>query len=100
VPALTTWAEHCSFFTDLLGRLAPREQSGDAFSAIADRLSMLAVLDDAGVPSSAARFRDAAEAAVRQAVISGGYFQKDGVFVGSVMAARLLRFRRVYLLEC
>lgn len=100
IAALTTWAEHAGFFTDLLGRLAPRERDGDAFSAITDRLSMLAVLDDAKVPVSAARFRDAAEAAVRQAVISGGYFQKDGVFVGSVMAARMLRFRRVYLLEC
>lgn len=98
--ALASWAEHAGFFTDLLGRLAPGEQGGDAFLAIADRLSMLAVLDAAHVPVTAARFRDAAEAALRQAVISGGYFQKDGVFVGSVTASRMLRFRRVYLLEC
>ena len=98
--SLTTWAEHASSFSDLLERLAPGERDGDAFGAIADRLAMFAVLDEAGVAVDGPRFREAAETAIRQAVISGGYFQRDGIFVGSVMAARLLRFRRVYLLEC
>jgi hypothetical protein len=32
--------------------------------------------------------------------VSGGYFQRDGVFLGNIQSARFLRFRRVYLLEC
>src|SRR5439155_7683308 len=67
---------------------------------IADRISALATLDAAGVACDRARFAGAAESAIRAATLSGGIFQRDGVFVGSVVSARFLRFRHVYLAEC
>ena len=103
VQAAAGWRVRAELFVDLLERVLPGWRASDETAAVSDRMRALGALDDAApvaVPASVAGFRAAAEAAVRQAVVSGGYFQRDGVFVGNVATARLLRFRRVYLLGC
>ena len=101
--AAAGWQERAELFIELVERLLPGWRASDELAAISDRIRGLGALDAPApvvVPASAAGFRAAAEAAVRRAVVSGGYFQRDGVFVGNVAAARLLRFRRVYLMGC
>jgi ATP-dependent helicase/nuclease subunit B len=105
VPAADGWSQHAAQFLDLLQRLLPAATDTPAWDALAHRLRTLAVLDRASTPGSAVaatpeRFRQAAETAIRQAIVSGGYFQRSGVFVGNVMSARLVRFRRVYVTGC
>ena len=103
--AAAAWQEHAGSFLELLTRLMPAAADSPAMAAIADRIRKLAVLDRAAtrggtVAATPERFRQAAETAIRQAIVSGGYFQRSGVFVGNVMSARLLRFRRVYVTGC
>lgn len=96
-----SWSRSAAAFADLLGAsLTPVTGNGQVLDTISDRLSMLGSLDLAGVPCDTASFRGAVESAIREAVTSGGYFQQAGVFVGGVVAARFLRFSRLYLLEC
>ena len=96
----TSWAEHVAAFLDLLQRVAPAEQDTEAFRVVADRIGSLRALDAVPSVASLGSFQRAAELLIRQAIISGGYFQRDGVFVGNVSAMRFVRFERVYLLEC
>ena len=103
--AAAAWQEHAGLFLELLTQFLPAAADSQAAAAIADRIRMLAVLDRAAtrggtVSATPERFRQAAETAIRQAIVSGGYFQRSGVFVGNVMSARLLRFRRVYVTGC
>ena len=103
--AANSWQEHADLFVDLLVRLLPRAADTLALSAIDDRIRKLAVLDRAAtaggvVSATPKRFLQAAETAIRQAIVRGGYFQRSGVFVGNVMSSRLVRFRRVYLTGC
>ena len=103
--AAAAWQEHAGTFLELLALLLPAAADSQAMAAIADRIRKLAVLDRAatrggGVAATPERFRQAAETAIRQAIVSGGYFQRSGVFVGNVMSARMLRFRRVYVTGC
>ena len=103
--AATSWQQHGRDFLGLLARLLPHAVDTPAMAAIGDRVRKLAVLDRAvtrrgAVAGTAERFLQAADTAVRQAIVSGGYFQRSGVFVGNVMSSRLLRFRRVYLTGC
>ena len=103
--AAASWREHADDFLDLLARFLPRAVDTPAMSAIDDRIRKLAVLDRAvtrggAVAATTERFLRAAETAIRQAIVSGGYFQRSGVFVGNVMSARMLRFRRVYVTGC
>ena len=94
------WAALGDWFTALLDRSVKRDPEGNALEAIVDRVQRLAVLDSAGVSCDRASFAIAAESAIRGATVSGGYFQRDGLFLGNVVSARGLRFRRVYVLEC
>ena len=103
--AATSWRQHGDDFLGLLARFLPHTVDTPAMSAIDDRIRKLAVLDRAvtrrgAVAGTAERFLQAAETAIRQAIVSGGYFQRSGVFVGNVMSSRLLRFRRVYVTGC
>ena len=103
--AAATWQEHAGHFLDLLVRLLPRAADTLAMSTIDERIRKLAVLDRAATAGGAVsappeRFLQAAETAIRQAIVRGGYFQRSGVFVGNVMSSRVLRFRRVYLTGC
>lgn len=97
---MTSWAALSDWFASLLERTLRPGPDGEAMDAIVDRVRHLSVLDAASVPCDRGRFGEAAESAIRGATISGGYFQRDGVFVGNIVSARGLRFRRVYLLEC
>lgn len=97
---MSGWEALCDWFASLLERALRPGPDSDAMEAIVDRVRRLGVLDAAGVPCDRGRFGEAAEGAIRGATVSGGYFQCDGVFVGNVVSARGLRFRRVYLLEC
>ena len=103
--AAATWREHAAVFMELLGQLMPTAAGGHELATIDDRLRGLTALDNltprrGAVGASAPRFHQAAETAIRQAIVSGGYFQRSGVFVGNVMGARMLRFRRVYVAGC
>ena len=103
--AAAAWQEHAGLFLELLTQVLPAAADSPALAAIADRIRKLAVLDRAAtrggsVAATPERFRQAAETAIRQAIVSGGYFQRSGVFVGNVISARLLRFRRVYVTGC
>lgn len=98
--SMSGWQALCGWFASLLERTIRAGPDGDAMDAIVDRVRRLSVLDAAGVPCDRGRFWQAAESAIRGATVSGGYFQRDGIFVGNVVSARGLRFRRVYLLEC
>ena len=103
--AAVAWQEHAELFLGLLKQLLPAAAESQALAAIADRVRKLAVLDRAAtrrgsVAATPERFRQAAETAIRQAIVSGGYFQRSGVFVGNVMSARMLRFHRVYVTGC
>lgn len=100
ITAAMTWSAGTAAFTGLLQDSLRLGAEPASVTTVLDRLVALAALDDLGVPFSLERLRDAAERAIRQAVVSGGYFQRDGVFVGSVTAARGLRFSRVYVVEC
>ncbi|MCY4481422.1 MAG: exodeoxyribonuclease V subunit gamma [Spirochaetaceae bacterium] len=105
VCAADRWISHADRFLDLLQRFMPAGADTPAWDALAHRIRTLAVLDQAATHSGAVaatpeRFRQAAETAIRQAIVSGGYFQRSGVFVGNVMSARLVRFRRVYVTGC
>ena len=105
VAAADRWTSHADRFLDLLQRFMPADADTPAWDALAHRIRTLAVLDQAATHSGAVaatpeRFRQAAETAIRQAIVSGGYFQRSGVFVGNVMSARLVRFRRVYVTGC
>ena len=104
VPAADRWTAHADNFLDLLRRFMPADADTPAWDALDHRIRALAVLDRANhggaVAATAERFRQAAETAIRQAIVSGGYFQRSGVFVGNVMSARLVRFRRVYITGC
>ena len=104
VPGADRWTAHADNFLDLLRRFMPADADTPAWDALAHRIRALAVLDRAthggAVAATAERFRQAAETAIRQAIVSGGYFQRSGVFVGNVMSARLVRFRRVYVTGC
>lgn len=100
-----TWQEHACLFLELLIRFLPAAADSRAMDAIAERVRKLRVLDRAAtrrgsVAATAERFRQATETVIRQAIVSGGYFQRSGVFVGNVMSARMLRFRRVYVTGC
>ena len=99
------WQEHADRFLELLARFMPVAAGHPAMATIDDRIRTLAVLDRAATRSGAVaatpeRFRQAAETAIRQASVRGGYFQRSGVFVGNVMSARMVRFRRVYVTGC
>ena len=103
--AAAAWQEHADHFLELLARFMPAAAGSDAAAAINDRIRALAVLDRTAtrrgaVAATPARFRQAAETAIRQASVRGGYFQRSGVFVGNVMSARMVRFRRVYVTGC
>ena len=103
--AAAAWQEHADHFLELLARLMPAAAGSDAAAAINDRIRALAVLDRAAtrrgaVTATPERFRQAAETATRQASVRGGYFQRSGVFVGNVISARMVRFRRVYVTGC
>ena len=103
--AAAAWQEHAGRFLELLARFMPAAAGSDEWETIADRIRKLAVLDQAAtrrgaVAATAERFRQAAETAIRQASVRGGNFQRSGVFVGNVMSARLVRFRRVYVTGC
>ena len=103
--ATAAWQEHAGAFLELLTQFLPGAVATRAMAAIGDRIRKLAVLDRAatrggGVAATPERFRQAAETAIRQAIVTGGYFQRSGVFVGNVMSARMLRFRRVYVTGC
>ena len=105
VPGADRWTTHADRFLDLLRRFMPAEADTPAWDALAHRIRALAVLDRAAtvggtVAATPERFRQAAETAIRQAIVSGGYFGRSGVFVGNVMSARLVRFRRVYVTGC
>ena len=102
--AAAAWQEHAGHFLELLTRFMPAADRAAA-AAIGDRIRALAVLDRAATRAGAGaatpeRFRQAAETAIRQASVRGGYFQRSGVFVGNVMSARMVRFRRVYVTGC
>lgn len=103
--AAAAWQEHADHFLELLARFMPAAAGRDAGTAIADRVRALRVLDRAATRAGAVaatpeRFRQAAETAIRQTSVRGGYFQRSGVFVGNVMSARMVRFRRVYVTGC
>lgn len=98
--SMAGWGAFSEWFATLFERTVYRGREGDTLDAVVDRLRRLAVLDSAGVSCDRDRFATAAEKAIRGTTVSGGYFQRDGVFLGSVISARGLRFRRVYLLEC
>ncbi len=105
LPTVERWEIHAKRFLDLLRRFVPAATETLAWDAIAHRIRALAVLDRAATGAAAVaatpeRFRQAAETAIRQAIVSGGYFQRSGVFVGNVMSARLVRFRRAYVTGC
>lgn len=98
--SMTGWRALSEWFATLLEKTIYRSREGDTLDAVLDRMRRLAVLDSAGVLCDRDRFATAAEKAIRGTTVSGGYFQRDGVFLGNVISARGLRFRRVYLLEC
>lgn len=103
--AAAAWQEHAGHFLELLMRFMPAADERAAAAAIDDRVRALRVLDCAAtrggaVAATPERFRQAAETAIRQASVRGGYFQRSGVFVGNVMSARMVRFRRVYVTGC
>ena len=105
VAAEDRWATHAERLLDLLRQLVPAAADTPTWDALTHRIRALAVLDrsqtHAGtVSATPERFHQAAETAIRQAIVSGGYFQRSGVFVGNVMSARLVRFRRVYVTGC
>ncbi len=94
-----SWESGVRWYLGILGQLRSGDRGTAALNAIEDRVRALVALDEADVPCSPVEFADAVATALRRAVVSGGYFQRDGVLVGSVMAARWLRFQSVYLLE-
>lgn len=100
IAAAQTWSAGSGALVSLLEDCLSVRVGSDELVAVLDRLLALTTLDDLGVVFTPERLRDAAGRAIRQAVVSGGYFQLDGVFVGSVMAARFLRFSRLYVVEC
>ena len=99
---LTTWRAYCDWFLALADRYLDSDTGDEAgYRGMARaRIQALAELDTARLPVDARRFQGAAARALRRAVLSGGHFQQDGVFLGSVTAARSLRFEAVFLAEC
>ena len=99
---LGTWQAYSDWFLAVVDAfLAPSETAaGDPVAVVRSRIEGLAQLDQAGLPVEAARFKEGAARAIRRAVLSGGAFQRDGVFLGSLVAARWLRFQAVFVAEC
>ena len=98
---LATWADYSAWFVETMDAyLASGEGEAESLAAARGRIEALAQLDRAELGVDASRFRQTAARAVRRALLSGGYFQRDGVFVGNVVAARSLRFQAVFLAEC
>lgn len=100
VAGATTWSECAGRFVELFETLVDTAQDETASAAIADRVRQLGILDEFGLPFDVTLFGQAADQALRRVTLSGGYFQRDGLFLGNVIAARGARFRRVYLAEC
>jgi ATP-dependent helicase/nuclease subunit B len=97
---MTDWTSLSVWFVTLLQRSLTSGHDTRVLDAIRDRIRLLAVLDEAGVPCDCTLFREAADQAIRRTTVSGGYFQRDGLFLGSIKSARGLRFTRMYLAEC
>ena len=98
--AMPDWTSMTTWLIELLQKTLLPSRDAEAVEAIKGRLEVLGTYDRLGIPCTTEVFRDSAETGIRRATLRGGYFQRDGVFLGSVGAARWLRFRRVYLLEC
>ena len=96
----TSWAEASEYLVSQFEDLVQRQARPDAYDAIADRLRQLRLIDQLGVEFTVERLQESAARAIRETTTSGGFFQRDGIFVGNVMAARGLRFRHVYIAEC
>jgi ATP-dependent helicase/nuclease subunit B len=97
---LRSWTELGEWWVALFSRLAGSEDVSEAAGTIVARVNALSQLDHGGISCSVERFHKATDDAIRRTVMSGGYFQRDGIFLGSVQTARYLRFRRVYLMDC
>jgi RecB family exonuclease len=92
VPVEGTWVALADACADLLRRFAPDDPSGEKVEAC---LSKLGALDDISSPVTFERFA----ATLSQALDRASYraageeaFQRSGIFVGTVMDARLLSF--------
>ena len=98
--ALQSWSDYGDWLWGVLGAyLAPEEEEGP-LSTIRSQIEALRQLDRAEIPVDGPRFHHAAAHAVRRAVESGGFLERDGAFLGNVNSARWLRFQAVFLTEC
>ena len=98
---LPSWSDYGDWLWGVLDAyLAPEEEEEGPLSTIRSQIEALRQLDRADLPVDATRFHHAAAHAVRRAVESGGFLERDGAFLGNVTAARWLRFQAVFLTEC
>lgn len=101
VKDLRSWSDYSNWLLHVLDAyLAAEEAEHGPLSVIRSQIEALRQLDRAELAVDAARFHQAAVHAVRRAVESGGFLERDGAFLGNVNAARWLRFQAVFLTEC
>ena len=100
------WAAFVATFLGVLDDYVAGDEAqlgGEGVAALAlarAQIGALARLDDAGIRADASRFRTAAARALRRAVLNDRDALRRGVFVGNVSAARSVRFRALFLVEC
>ncbi len=100
------WAAFVAAFLGVLDDYVAGDEAqldGEGVAALAlarAQIGALARLDGAGIRADAGRFRTAAARALRRSVLSDRDALRRGVFVGTVSAARSVRFRALFLAEC
>ncbi len=94
IPREGSWSGMTGIAIDLMRRFAPDEDSSDR---VAEELSRLGALDEVSTPVGIEPFvRLVRRLLERDGSVRGeGEFQKSGIFVGSVIDARLLSFSAV-----
>ena len=103
--ACRRWADFAREFLSVLDAYVAGEErlddeGGDALTLARTQIEALARLDGVGIAADADRFRTAARRALRRAVLNDRDALRRGVFVGTVSAARGVRFRALFLAEC
>ncbi len=89
-PTVDSWRDWAQFMMDVLRRYAsPTAET----NRVDDVLSSLADLDLVSGPVSLAEWMKGATAALTAATVPVGSMDRDGVFIGDLLAARGLQFR-------
>ncbi|HET9481986.1 MAG TPA: hypothetical protein VFP98_09550, partial [Candidatus Polarisedimenticolia bacterium] len=97
LPAHATWRELAAAFVDRAARILPADAPSEA---LAYHIEKLGALDEVASPVTLDSFIDRLRASLLEEQVRRapeGEFQRSGIFVGSVMEARLLSFDAVAL---